>query len=96
VSAVQIEHRNAEGVLLRYRIGERHAFHDDRRPQPSDRLQMALLRAERKLRVLEIIAEHLELSDVGADRVAYALRSIQALFTLARAELGLCVEGRPA
>jgi hypothetical protein len=89
MSAVLVEHRNAAGVLLRYEVGGRHSFHDDRRPKPSDRLRMTLLRAEKEVRRLTTIVEHLEVSDAGGDRIVHALRSIEAVFTLARAELGM-------
>jgi hypothetical protein len=87
MSAVVIERRNDAGVLLRYEVGGRHAFQDQLKFQPSDRLRMALMRAEREVQMLETIAEHLELSVAGVDRIAFALRSINAALTMAREEI---------
>jgi hypothetical protein len=92
-AAVEIVRRNDDGVLLRYRTDVRGPHHDAQRHWPSDRLRMAILRAERQVRMLEIIAEHLELSAVGADRIAFALRTIEAALTMARDEIAARVAG---
>jgi hypothetical protein len=93
VSAAVI-HRNREGVLLRYADPSvRRPHHSERKVQPSDRLRISILKAELEVRILWIIAEHLdELSEIGQSRIADALRQIEAALNLARAELGLYVE----
>jgi hypothetical protein len=84
MSAV-LERRNADGVLLRYFPDTR--LHVEQKAQPSDRLRVSILRARREIRILRIIAEHLEISDVGLSRMDDALKSIDAALSLARDEL---------
>jgi hypothetical protein len=89
MSAALREITNADGVLLRYETALRGPHHEAQRIWPSDRLRMALLRADRQVRTLEIIAEHMDPSPVGIDRVTFALRTIQAALSMAREEIGM-------
>ena len=84
--------RNREGVLLTYYPDWRGPHHYALKFQPSDRLRCLAVKAEKELRILEIIIEHLELSDVGLSRILNALRSIECALSRARDELGLPVE----
>jgi D-serine deaminase-like pyridoxal phosphate-dependent protein len=82
--------RNHEGVLLRYADpGVRRAFHMAQVRQPSDLERMAIIAAEHEILVLQIIAEHLEVSDIGMARVLYALDVIQDALDSRRARLGM-------
>jgi hypothetical protein len=63
--------------------------HIERRPQAPDRLRTALLRAERELTRLEIICEHLAVSEVGLERITWALHTIRAYIEQERPALGL-------
>jgi hypothetical protein len=86
--------RNHEGVVLRYAdpsVQRRH--HIERRPQAFDRLRTALLRAEREMTRLETICEHLEVSEVGGERISWALQSIRAFLEMERPTLGLARVG---
>jgi hypothetical protein len=67
----------------------RRAHHTERRPQPSDRLRTALIRAERELCKLEIICEHIEISEIGADRIAWALNTLRGYLEMERPSLHL-------
>lgn len=91
MSATVLERRNADGVLLRYEVGAREAFHDDRRLQPSDRLRMAVLRSEREIRAMRTMIECLEdvLSEAAAEHFEFAFRTIETTLAYARAELGM-------
>lgn len=85
--------RDHNGVVLRYvDPSVRRPHHTSRQPQPSDRLRMAILKAERQLHILEIIVEHLGVSEIGLERIFYALRTIECALSQARAELGLSAE----
>lgn len=69
--------RNREGVLLRYADpGVLRSFHGEQPPRPSDRERMAVIAADHELAVLRIIAEHLDLSDIGMTRIMDALETI--------------------
>lgn len=89
MSVVTAERFNHHGVLLRYEVGTRGLHHDQLKFQPSDRLRIAALKAEAAVRILWIVVEHLELSDIGLSRITDALRQIEAALNLARDELGL-------
>lgn len=91
MSATVLERRNADGVLLRYEVGAREAFHDDRRLQPSDRLRMAVLRSERELGDLRTMVDCLsdDLSLEALEHFEWALHTIEATLVMARAELGI-------
>ena len=67
----------------------RRPHHVERRPQASDRLRGALIRAERELTRLEIICEHLELSEVGVERICWSLKTIRAYLDMERPALSL-------
>jgi hypothetical protein len=95
MSAAMIERRDEHGVLLRYATDIRGPVHDVQRVYPSDRLRMAILRAERQVRAVETMLECLEtdLSDVAIDRFAFALRTINAALTMARDEIAQRLAG---
>lgn len=67
----------------------RRAHHVEQRPQVSDRLRQALLRAEGELMRLEILFEHIEVSELGAERICWALHTIRAYLAMERPTLGL-------
>jgi hypothetical protein len=77
-------------VLLNYGDpSTRRAHHDQQGPQIGDRRRVALIRAERELVVLEIIVEHLDLSDIALTRIADALHAIRRALDLNRPACGL-------
>jgi hypothetical protein len=83
--------RRVNGVVLNYgdpTALQRH--HTKSKFQPSDRLRASVIKAERAVRTLWVIAQHLEISDIGLDRVDFALKTITAALDLARDELGMC------
>jgi len=93
MSAV-IQRRNAHGVLLRYEVGVRCAYHDESKVHFTDRLRCGIIKSERELYYMRVMLEVLEdaLSTVAIDRFEFALRTIEATLGMARAELGLYVE----
>jgi hypothetical protein len=86
-----IERRNDEGVLLRYHPSRMGSHHIEQRPQPSDRVRGAVLRAERAVRLLETIAECLDIAgDSGfAAEMWWPIRTIRAYIELERPALGM-------
>jgi hypothetical protein len=80
---------NSDGVILRYAPAVRARHHDEQRRWPSDRLRMALMRAERELTNIETMREcrEDEMSDVAIDLHAFAIRTISAALSMAREEL---------
>ncbi|MEA3196286.1 MAG: hypothetical protein QOF32_338, partial [Gammaproteobacteria bacterium] len=84
--------RNSEGVVLRYPDHDtpgRH--HVEQRAQPTDAERMAALKAEKGLTTIEIILDHLDVSDIAKNRLDDALRAIYEALQLKRPRLGLCV-----
>jgi hypothetical protein len=67
----------------------RRPHHDERKAQPGDRERMRLLKAERELLTLQIIADHLGLSEIGMTRVSDALESIRLALQVKRREYGM-------
>jgi hypothetical protein len=84
-----IQHRNAEGVILRYHPDQRGPHHVERRPQVADRQRMQLLKAERSLLSLWVIAENLNLSDIALTRIADELETIRKALEIKRRDYGL-------
>ncbi len=82
-----IERFDKHGVLLRYATDA--PIRAGGKRQPSDRQRVALLKAERELAALEIILDALDLSDIGQDRVNWALHTLAGALQLQRTELGL-------
>jgi hypothetical protein len=82
--------RNHEGVTLRYPDpGVQRTHHVEQRPQVSDIRRNTLLKAERELLTLRIIADHLEISDVGMTRIAEALEAIRLGLEVKRRDYGM-------
>ncbi len=77
------------GVLLRYFPDKLGRHHVEQRPQVSDRRRMALLKAERAVLTLWIIAEHLNISDVGMTRIADELQAIREALEVKRRDYGM-------
>lgn len=67
----------------------RHQFHEERQPQLSDRERRRLIKAERELLTLQIIAEHLDLSDIAMTRIADALEAIRLALQVKRRKYGM-------
>lgn len=87
--SAQIEFDHA-GVRLDYGDpGAKHAFHDDQRLKISDRRRLALIAAERSVLTLRVIADHLEISDIGKARIDAELDTIQRELEVRRPALGL-------
>jgi hypothetical protein len=85
-----IVRRDAHGVLLRYAdpaVLRRH--HVEQIPRASDSERIALIAAEKALRALEIIAEHLDVSDLGMSRFRRALAVVRIALEAKRSALGL-------
>jgi hypothetical protein len=85
LSAVIIR-RNDEGVILRYDIEPRRAFHDERKPQVSDSRRNALVTAERELLTMAVIFDHLDLSGIARTRLDDGLRRIRRALNARRVE----------
>jgi hypothetical protein len=81
--------RDRHGVVLRYSPGRLRPHHVERQPQVSDRRRNNLIAAERELLSLQIIAEHLDVSDIGMTRIHDALNTIRRALDLKRPSLGL-------
>jgi hypothetical protein len=82
--------RNHEGVILRYGdLSELRPFHTEQKPQPHDRERIAVIKAGRELVVLEIIFEHLDLSDIARTRIDDALWVIYCALQSERRKLGM-------
>jgi hypothetical protein len=83
--------RDSRGfVLSRYSDpAERHPYHDERKHQPGDRERMRLIKAERELLTLQVIADHLDLSPIGVTRVADALEAIRLALQVKRKHYGM-------
>jgi hypothetical protein len=82
--------RNREGVLLNYGDpGELRDFYQDGALQPSDAARIGLLKAEHELIVLEVILQHLDVSDIATARIADALDTIRNAIEVKRRSLGM-------
>ena len=67
----------------------RRQHHDERKLQPSDRERTRLIKAERELLTLQIIADHLDLSDIALTRIADALEAIHLALQVRRRQYGM-------
>jgi len=77
-------------VILRYvDPSVRRPHHIERKRHPSDQERNSIIRAEAELRVLDIIFDHLELSDVARTRIDNAMLVIYRALQLKRPGLGL-------
>jgi hypothetical protein len=84
--------RDNYGVLLRYGDpGDLRDVHRQRKPQPSDRQRISLLKGERELLTLRIIADHLDLSDIALTRIDDALEAIRVALEFKRRDYGMSV-----
>jgi DNA-binding NtrC family response regulator len=82
--------RDRNGVLLRYADPSvRRAQHHSRNAQPCDRERMSLIKAERELLTLQIVADHLDLSDIAMTRISDALQVIRIALQVKRREYGM-------
>lgn len=84
------QRRNHEGVILDH--GERRAIHVEPRPQVSDTQRFVLLKAERELLTLWILAEHLDISNIGRTRIADALEAIRLALDVHRQHYGMPIQ----
>jgi hypothetical protein len=86
-----IEHRDEHGVILRFRTDVRGPQHDSSKIHYTDRLRCAVLKGERQLFFMATMLDALEdtLSVTAVDKFTFALRTLENLITLARAELVL-------
>jgi hypothetical protein len=95
-AVMRVTARNAEGVLLDY--GDPTAVkphHIEQRPQSSDRVRCAVLRAEQALRLLETIAECLDIAgQTGfATEMWWPIHAVRAYIELERPVLGMAPRG---
>jgi hypothetical protein len=82
--------RDDHGVLLRYADPTvLRAHHVEQRPQVSDTRRIALIKAERSLLSLWVIAEHLNISDIGMMRIADELETIRNALEIKRRDYGM-------
>jgi hypothetical protein len=87
-------HRDQYGVLLRYPSpADARAHHRDQRPQVSDARRIHLIEAERELRVVKLIVDHGEFSDLAFTRIDDALSTIKRALNSLRPALGLRRQG---
>lgn len=85
--------RRVNGVLLRYPDPSvLRPHHAALKFQPSDRLRCSVVKAQREVSRLWILVEHLDVSDIGLERMANALKAIDTALNQARDELGLARE----
>jgi hypothetical protein len=87
-AAPKVLERRVDGVILRYDVSSRWPYHDQQKPQPSDLERTAVLKAERALILIELIATH-ALSDLAIRRVDDALHEIYAALQLKRLDYGM-------
>jgi hypothetical protein len=87
--------RNYEGVVLRYSDPSVRR-HDEQRPQVSDRARMRLIKAERELLTLQILTDHLELSDIALTRISDALEAIRLGLQVKRRQYGMQTDAQVA
>jgi hypothetical protein len=66
-----------------------HPFHCDRRQHASDAERVLLLKAESELRQIVVIADHVDMSELGLRRIADAVRVIADALDLKRRKIGL-------
>jgi hypothetical protein len=89
--------RNHHGVLLRYADPSvLRPHHVEQRPQISDGRRAALIRAERELLTLRIIADHLDLSSIALTRIGDALESIRVALEVKRRDYGMSAKTEAA
>jgi hypothetical protein len=82
--------RDDHGVLLNYGDpGAKHRHHVEQRPQVADRQRMQLLKAERSLLTIWVIAENLNLSDIAMTRIADELETIRRALDIKRRDYGM-------
>jgi hypothetical protein len=86
---VSVAFRDCAAVAEYLGVETRRAFHDMRKPQVDDRHRSALIKAERELHAIEIILDHVELSEIAQTRLADALNAIYRALELKRPALGL-------
>jgi hypothetical protein len=84
-----IQHCNAEGVLLRYHPDQRGPHHLEQWPQVADSQRVQLIKAERALLSLWVIAEHLNISDIGMTRIANEIETIRRALEFKRRDYGM-------
>jgi hypothetical protein len=82
-----IVRRDRNGVLLRYHPEILRPHHVKPGPQVSDSERMLLIKAEQGVRTLQTIAENMEMSDIGMDRVVAALDAIRLALRAIRTAL---------
>lgn len=89
--------RNQEGVILVYGDhGQPHPYHTETRPHISDSRRIALLKAERELLVLRILADHLDLSDIALTRINDSLEAIRLGLEVKRRDYGMAIQAEVA
>jgi hypothetical protein len=82
--------RDDHGVILRYADPTvLRAHHVEQRPQVSDTRRIALIKAERELLTLRIIADYLDLSDLARNRIADSLETIRIGLEVKRRDYGM-------
>ena len=82
--------RGDDGRLRRYPDPSvLRSYHIEHKSQPLDRERCAVIAAERELTTLRIIAEHLDVSNVGMTRILDSLRIIQRALEMKRPALGM-------
>jgi hypothetical protein len=92
VGGGDIIRRDHNGVLLFYADPSvMRPHHTSQRPQPSDRERIAVLRAERALIRLELIAQYAGLSSLALDRIDDALEDIYDALQLKRKRFDMYV-----
>ena len=94
MSETAIYRRDRHGVILRYEVDR--PLPSSVKSQASDRARIALIRAERELAILEIIFDHLELSDLARTRLASAVDAVYRALEVKRPALGLAKSADPA
>ena len=88
--------RDARAVFDYIDPAARRPHHDERRQEPTDRERMRLIKAERELLTLQIIADHLDLSDIALTRIADALEAIRLALQVKRRQLGMKTDAQVA
>jgi endonuclease/exonuclease/phosphatase family metal-dependent hydrolase len=92
----EIVTRDRHGVVLRYLPDRLGPHHTEQRPQVSDRRRLALIKAEREWLTLRIVADHLDISDIGRTRIDDALEAIRVALEFKRQDYGMVTRAEAA
>jgi hypothetical protein len=92
-----IVRRDQHGVVLRYADPSvLRPHHVERRTHVSDTRRNRLIKAERELLALRIIADHLDLSEIALTRISHSLEAIRLGLEVKRQDYGMPFQAEAA